>query len=302
MIKCTGLTKNYKTVKALKGISFEITGKGCFGFLGGNGSGKSTTMRILAGLANPTSGKVYMDGKDVSEKSVQIASVVGYLPQHPSFYEYMTGEEWLMFVGGLFNIDVKESKLRTEQFLKKCGIWDARKRRIGGYSGGMKQRLGLAQALMNHPKILLLDEPVSALDPIGRHEVLNIIEDMKKDFTIFMSTHILEDVEKIADHILILDQGELVLQSTMDDIMEKYANEFIIFKTMDSHEGLKDKLEKQGWIKQVDYNNHSYRIHAKDINEAKLKLPGYLYQNGIIITDYKVDSLSLEEIFMKVVG
>ncbi|WP_455662619.1 ABC transporter ATP-binding protein [Pradoshia sp.] len=302
MIQCENVTKSYQGFQALKGISFSIEGPGCFGFIGSNGSGKTTAIRIMAGLAKATSGRMQIEGYDVEKEPKEIARLIGYLPQNPAFYDYMTGEEWMMFSGKLFGLEKNELKTRTERLLKRCGIWEARKRKIGGYSGGMKQRLGLAQALINEPKLLLLDEPVSALDPIGRHQVLELIEELKKDHMIFMSSHILDDVEKTADHILILHKGQLLLSSSKHSLMKEYSGSAITFQLLSPNEGIVQAISNQEWAERVDATDLSYRVVVNDLEKAKRQLPSIIQKQAGIITDYRIEALSLQDIFFKVVN
>ena len=302
MIRCEKLTKSYQGFPALKGISFSIDGPGCYGFIGSNGSGKTTAIRIMAGLAKATSGRIQIEGYDVEREQKNIAKLIGYLPQNPAYYDYMTGEEWMMFSGRLFGLTKTEIKLRTERLLKRCGIWEARKRKIGGYSGGMKQRLGLAQALINEPKLLLLDEPVSALDPIGRQQVLELIEELKRDHMIFMSSHILDDVEKTADHILILHKGELLLSSAKQDLLKEYSGSAITFQLLAPNQTIMQAVTSQTWAERIEASNSSYRVVVNDLEKAKAQLPLIIQEEAGIITDYRIEALSLQDIFFKVVN
>ena len=302
MIRCEKLTKSYQGFPALKGISFSIDGPGCYGFIGSNGSGKTTAIRIMAGLAKATSGRIQIEGYDVEREQKNIAKLIGYLPQNPAYYDYMTGEEWMMFSGRLFGLTKTEIKLRTERLLKRCGIWEARKRKIGGYSGGMKQRLGLAQALINEPKLLLLDEPVSALDPIGRQQVLELIEELKRDHMIFMSSHILDDVEKTADHILILHKGQLLLSSSKQDLLKEYSGSAITFQLLAPNQTIMQAVTSQTWAERIEASNTSYRVVVNDLEKAKAQLPLIIQEEAGIITDYRIEALSLQDIFFKVVN
>ena len=302
MIHCENVTKSYKGFRALKGISFSIEGPGCFGFIGSNGSGKTTAIRIMAGLAKATSGRILIEGYDVEKEPEKVAKLIGYLPQNPSFYDYMTAEEWMMFSGKLFGLPKNDIKIRTERLLKRCGIWEARKRKIGGYSGGMKQRLGLAQALINEPKLLLLDEPVSALDPIGRHQVLELIEELKQDHMIFMSSHILDDVEKTADHILILHKGQLLLSSPKQSLMREYSGTAITFQLLAPNERIVQAVSREEWAERIDGSASSYRVVVNDLEMAKVQLPSIIQKQAGIITDYRIEALSLQDIFFKVVN
>ena len=302
MIRCEKLTKSYQGFPALKGISFSIEGPGCYGFIGSNGSGKTTAIRIMAGLAKATSGRIQIEGYDVERDQKNIAKLIGYLPQNPAYYDYMTGEEWMMLSGRLFGLSKTEIKLRTERLLKRCGIWEARKRKIGGYSGGMKQRLGLAQALINEPKLLLLDEPVSALDPMGRHQVLELIEELKRDHMIFMSSHILDDVEKTADHILILHKGQLLLSSAKQDLLKEYAGSAIKFQLLAPNQTIVEAVTSQTWAERIEASNTSYRVVVNDLEKAKAQLPLIIQEEAGVITDYRIEALSLQDIFFKVVN
>jgi ABC-2 type transport system ATP-binding protein len=301
MISCKNLVKEFKSVQALKDVNINIEGNGCFGFLGGNGAGKTTTIRILTGLAKPTNGEVKVLGYDIVNDKEKILKSISYLPQHPAFYDYMTGEEWMHFVGELYGFDKSVIKDRTEELLKKCGIWDARNRQIGGYSGGMKQRLGIAQSLVNKPKLLFLDEPVSALDPIGRHEVLTLILELKKEMAIFMSSHILEDVEKIADQIIIIDKGEVILSSTIDELKASYTQPIISFEILSPIGNLSNILQAQDWIVSIQEVSNHYKVTVKNIDIAKIHLPKMLHNAGAIITKYEIESSSLEDIFLRLV-
>ncbi|KMY48960.1 ABC transporter ATP-binding protein [Peribacillus loiseleuriae] len=299
MIHCENVTKTYNSFQALNGISFTIEGNGCFGFLGRNGAGKTTAIRMLVGLSEPTSGIVKVNGLDVKKEKEKLAETMGYLPQHPAFYEYMTGKEWMQWVGRLFRLNKKTIEERTESLLRDCGIWEARDRKISGYSGGMKQRLGLAQALMNRPKLLILDEPVSALDPVGRHEVLKMIMKLKDNMMIFMSSHILEDVEKIADHIIMMDKGELVLLSSMQELKSTYTIPVIRFSISEEKQSLTKVLAEQEWVKNIHVNIADYTLTVNDLVIANAKLPKLISQSGAMLVTYQVDIPSLEDIFLR---
>jgi len=208
-------------VHALDGLSLSIPEGTVFGFLGPNGAGKTTTIRLLAGLSKPTGGRAWVTGVEVKRGAV--ASHIGYLPEEPAFYNWMTPLEFLDYVGRLFGLPAAERKARSRELLAQTGLEKSASRRIGGFSRGMRQRLGLAQAMFNHPEVLILDEPVSALDPLGRKEVLEMIASLHGTCTVFMSTHILADVERICDSVGIIDQGRLLLEATRAELLRKYT-------------------------------------------------------------------------------
>lgn len=210
--------KKMARVDALKNLNLTIEDGEVFGFLGPNGAGKSTTIKTLMGLIRPTSGSARIAGHDVS--SVAARKCVGYLPENPAFYDYLTAEEYLGFVGGAFNMQSALLERRCEETLKLLELWDARKRPMRGYSKGMVQRVGLAQVLIHDPEIFILDEPMSGLDPMGRALVKQIILDLKKKGKcVFFSTHITDDVEKVCDRVGVILKGELKSVERVDTII-----------------------------------------------------------------------------------
>ncbi len=209
-IRCEELTKFYGDVKALDHLNLEVPIGSTFGFLGRNGAGKTTTMRLLTGLAKPTDGTAWIDGIETTNGNPAAGYKYGYLPQQPVFYGWMRAREYLDYVGRLFKMPEQKRKQRIAEVLEQVGLSSAAKRRISGFSGGMKQRLGIAQAILHEPKVLLLDEPTSALDPAGRYEVLDWIRSLNGGVTVFLSSHILGDIERICDQVAILHQGKLV--------------------------------------------------------------------------------------------
>ena len=211
-IRIAGLHKSFGQVRALDGLSLTVEPGSVFGFLGPNGAGKTTAMRILTGLAHADAGQAWIDGLEVTAGRRRVGSRIGYLPQDPSFYPWMTAREFIDHVGRVFGLPAGERVARTEELLRLVGLADAAGRRVGGYSGGMGQRLGIAQALVNRPPVLLLDEPVSGLDPAGRKDLLELIEHLRGQCTVFMSTHILADVERVCDTVGIINRGRMAAE------------------------------------------------------------------------------------------
>src|SRR5215208_6848542 len=207
-ISMTGLTKHYGQVEALTDLTLDIPAGTVFGFLGPNGAGKTTAMKIVAGLARPTAGSATVNGVPVSPAGAHRREL-GYLAQDPRFYGWMTGRETLRYVARFHRVSTSREEW-IDELLRRVGIADAGNRRTSTYSGGMRQRLGIAQALVGRPAVILLDEPVSALDPIGRKNVLELMQELKGETTVFYSTHILDDVQRVSDYVAILDHGRLV--------------------------------------------------------------------------------------------
>lgn len=302
IVNCEGLSKVYKDKVALKDITFSIEGTGCVGFLGANGAGKTTTLRILSGLAKPTSGKVEVLGYDVNSNSKNIRNIIGYCPQTPAFYDYMTAIEWMYWVGGMFDLDKQTIKKRSEELLKMCGIWEAKDRKIGRFSGGMKQRLAIAQALINEPKLLILDEPVSALDPMGRYDVLKLIENLKDKMTIFISTHIIDDIAKVADRVVIVHNGSIVISDTMEGLLEKYAKNILEIAISNTEKDVKKILLSKPHIANVELDGSKYKVTTYKKEEASKEIIKMILEEGLTLTSYEESNISLEDIFLKVVG
>ncbi|MCU0494130.1 MAG: ABC transporter ATP-binding protein [Chloroflexaceae bacterium] len=240
------LSKRYGSVQSLSDVSFEVPQGSIFGFLGPNGAGKTTTMRILAGLNHASSGSASINGVPVTPEG-QHRMHLGYLAQEPKFYSWMSGREVLHYVTSLYG---KVDKGRVEQLLKRVGIAHAADRPTGGYSGGMRQRLGIAQALIGNPTVIMLDEPVSALDPTGRAEVLDLMRDLKGETTVFYSTHILGDVERVSDHVAILHQGRLVAAATTAELLGRFTRDTLLVR-LQGADNMQIELQTIGGVRSV---------------------------------------------------
>lgn len=305
-IRCEGLTKHYGAIAAVDGLNLVIEEGSIFGFLGPNGAGKTTTVRLLTGLSRPSRGKAWVMGEEVTPTSVSLRSRVGYLPEEPAFYNWMNGREFLIYVGELFHLPSRENKKRCDELLEFAGLSEAASRRIGGYSRGMRQRLGLAQALMNRPKVLFLDEPCSALDPIGRREVLDTILRLKEEATVFMSTHILADVERICDVVGIIDKGRLVIEERTEELRDRFAQPIFELHLEGEAHSITRLLQSLPWVAKVEEehrdNEAVLHIRVSDVITAKRELPKIVAESGLILLHYELTSPSLEEVFIELVG
>jgi ABC-2 type transport system ATP-binding protein len=222
-ISTVGLTKHYKGVQALTDLTLDVPAGSIFGFLGPNGAGKTTALRVLAGLARPTSGSASVNGVAVAPGGDHRREL-GYLAQDPRFYGWMTGRETLRYVARFHGADARRETW-IDGLLERVGIADAGDRRTSTYSGGMRQRLGIAQALVGRPAVILLDEPVSALDPVGRKDVLDLMRELKGETTVFYSTHILDDVQRVSDHVAILDGGHLIKAAPTQALLGSFTKD-----------------------------------------------------------------------------
>jgi ABC-2 type transport system ATP-binding protein len=299
------LTKKYGDVLALDGLNLSVEKGVVFGFLGPNGAGKTTTLRIVAGVSNPTSGRAWIDGVLVGPRS-KARELVGYLPEEPAFYPWMRAREFLVsLVGGLYGMSPREAGLRGDEMLELVGLEDAADRRIGGFSRGMRQRLGLAQALMNRPEVLLLDEPVSALDPAGRRDILGLIEKLGEESTVLMSTHILNDVERVCDRIGIIDHGRLIALDKTEELLHRYAAPIfeVVFEAAPSHV-LKwsEALRGLSCVRGVETVETEARITLDGSNSSTLELQKRVFSSDMTVLSYKRAQPQLEDVFLRLVG
>ncbi len=228
ILKIDNLHKTFGSKEVLRGLEMEVPEHSIFGFVGQNGSGKTTTMKTILGLLKPTSGSITVCGEKVVYGDTRTNRHIGYLPDVPEFYGYMTPMEYLKLCGEITGLTKQQIQSKSEELLTLVGL-AGEKRKISGFSRGMKQRLGIAQALLNEPKLLICDEPTSALDPMGRKEILDILLAIKGKNTVVFSTHVLSDVERICDHVAILHNGKLALYGTLEQLKERHKhNGFII--------------------------------------------------------------------------
>ncbi|MHB1384193.1 MAG: ABC transporter ATP-binding protein [Bellilinea sp.] len=301
-IRIEALTKAFGKIRALDGLSLEVEAGTVFGFLGPNGAGKTTTLRILTGLAHADGGNAWVDGLEVG-KSAEIPARIGYLPEEPAFYPWMTGVETLELMGKIHRIDKTERRRRVDEMLELAGLAEAGKRRVGGYSRGMRQRLGLAQALIHRPPILLLDEPASALDPAGRKDVLSLIEGLRGKCTVFMSTHILADVERICDTVAIIDHGRLITHARREDLVARYALSMLALETddLDRLPQLAAEVRQLDWVRAVELDGRRLTVTVKDLSTAQRELLSRAVTSGLVVTHYEQVKPSLEDVFLRIV-
>lgn len=303
MITINELYKNYGRHEVLKGINVEVAAGEIYGFIGHNGAGKSTTMSILVGLMDFQRGQCFVNGKQVVKGHAALFREVGYLPEEPKFYPYMSAKEYLDFLGNMGGMSLAACKKRTAELLELVHLESASKRAIGGYSRGMRQRLGMATALYHDPKTLLLDEPSSALDPEGRKDVVDIIGALKNQGkTIFLSTHILGDVEKVCDRIGILHGGKIVVEGNLDMILTAstepvYEVDWESGPTAEMINGIK----QAGFIKAVALEGETLVITVGDPSRDGEKLLSLLAPLSTGIRRIQMRRATLEAIYLKVV-
>ncbi|WP_099207749.1 ABC transporter ATP-binding protein [Urinicoccus timonensis] len=298
-LKIDNLHKSFGKNTIINGLSMSIPENTIFGFLGKNGAGKTTTMKMILGFLKIDEGSIEVFGEKVSFGQSKTNRFIGYLPDVPEFYGYMTAKEYLNLCGSITGLSKNEIKNKSEELLELVGLRDVNKR-ISGYSRGMKQRLGIAQALLNSPKLLICDEPTSALDPLGRKEILDIILKIKDSTTVIFSTHILSDVEAICDHVVVLDKGKNVLEGSIDELKNiKRKNTIKIrFK---SNEELKAFKSLDKFLNLVTNEKGDTLYLTDEDNQLKdLDILYELYKLNIFPLEIKIEEPTLENIFLEV--
>jgi ABC-2 type transport system ATP-binding protein len=300
-VELASLRKVFAGTVALDGLSLSVPEGSVFGFLGPNGAGKTTTLRILAGLARPSGGSARVLGCDAAGGTAELRSLVGYLPDVPAFYKWMTGAEYLRFAGSLFSLSGAALQRRVDELLELSGLADV-DTKIGGYSRGMKQRLGVAQALVNAPRLLLLDEPTSALDPIGRREILEMISALRGRTTVFFSTHILADVERVCDTVAIIDQGRVAALAGIDELRQRRGGLHRLSIEVDDREALARALRDAPWVRGVEPGESGpLLVSVDDLDVAQREIPAAVARLGLALRRLDDDELSLEDVFVSLI-
>jgi ABC-2 type transport system ATP-binding protein len=300
MINIENLVKKYGNVSALDGLSLQVRPGVVYGFLGPNGAGKTTTMRILSGLAWADGGKATILGREVGGMQGDVRALIGVLPEEPAFYAWMSPKEYLRdFIAPMYGLEAPTAARRTDELLSVVGLTEAANRRIGGFSKGMRQRLGLAQALVHTPRVLLLDEPVSALDPAGRKDILDLIDGLRGKTTILLSTHILADVERVCDVIGIINKGRLVIQAKRAALLEKYAQPLFEIEVEEGLSAWLERIKNLPIVTGASIDNLSARVLVKDVRAGERSLLASLAESGLFVRRFEMVHPSLEDVFLQ---
>ncbi len=303
-IEVQGVKKFFANHQALKGIDFNVPRGSIYGFLGPNGAGKTTAIKIILGLISATEGKAVVLSEEVRfGEKVNYLHKIGYLPQDPVFPEGLTGKEALEMVGGLYKMDPLKSSEKIGSLLSEFQLTDAAKRKVDAYSRGMKQRLGIAAVLLPEPDLLILDEPVSALDPEGRRKVLDLISDLKGKATVFFSSHILADVERVCDHVTIIDDGVKLMETGTKELLDQYAMEqYIVRVGAEQKEKTQDLLRGKEWIRELEEIDGDLLVTSQpgELGKLAANILPLLVNNGVVVTEFMHHRVDLEEVFFRV--
>ena len=307
IVRTENLTKTYDDVDVVGHLDLAVPRHSIFGFLGPNGAGKTTTMKMLLGLIRPSAGSGTIFGLDIERESPTIRSRVGYLPQDPRFYEHMTARETLRFAAGFFFSGPKDRiEDRVAEMLDLVGLRDKGDRPVKTFSGGEMQRLGIAQAQIHGPELLILDEPAAALDPLGRRDVLSILEKLRATSTVFYSTHILDDVQRVSDTVCILNHGKIVAQGPIGTILEGGAASSYSVEVQGDAERARSALLAQAWVDDVavdgDGDGARLTIAVSDTDTAEAQIQRVLLSDdALVVREFRRNRASLEDVFVDLV-
>lgn len=299
-LEIRALKKSFGAHEVLKNVDLSVPAHSVYGFIGQNGAGKTTTMRIVLGLLEKDAGEVYVCKEAVSYGETRTNRHVGYLPDVPEFYGYMTSEEYLSLCGRISGMRQEAIKRRSSELLSIVGLKESRKKRIAGYSRGMKQRLGIAQALLNEPKLLICDEPTSALDPVGRKEILDILNRVKETTTVIFSTHILADVERICDSVAILHNGSIIQSGNLEELKALHMTDSLLIE-LRHQKDMEHLLKELEGMAAEQSSDRSVIVRANKIYEAQYRILTYLAKSRTEVEKLEIREPSLENLFMEAV-
>ena len=293
MLQITGLCKKFGDKNVLNGIDLAVPEHSIYGFVGKNGAGKTTTMKAILGLLKPDAGEIAVNGERVVYGETITNKYIGYLPDVPEFYSFMTAYEYLIFCGEISGIEKNELKARCNELLELVGL-KSEKHRIKGFSRGMKQRLGIAQALLSRPKLLICDEPTSALDPVGRKEILDILLAVREETTVLFSTHILSDVERVCTDVAFLNNGVIEIQGKLSDIKTKYRRDEYL---LENEKDLNRVMQTFSQMKKIG----NTQLEFMNDDQLLYNVLTFIANNKIQILKLERIEPTLESLFMEVI-
>ena len=295
-IKAQDITKVYGKEKALDGVSFSIETGEIVGFLGPNGAGKTTMMKIITGFIPQTSGEVTVNGLSVITNPLEVKKQIGYLPENNPLYDELYVREYLKYVAGLYKTVNKRE--RMEEIIEMTGLHDEQKKKIGQLSKGYKQRVGLAQALIHDPEVLILDEPTSGLDPNQIVEIRNLISRVGKQKTVLLSTHIMQEVEAICDRVLIIKEGRIVADETKGNMLKYIDEEYQTVLVEFDKDVSKEKIEKvELVVRAVPVNKNQWLVQGQQEHDVRSKIFNFAVKNKLTVLVMQKQEKSLEEVF-----
>ncbi|WP_260447246.1 ABC transporter ATP-binding protein [Listeria newyorkensis] len=299
ILEVTNLSKRFDAYQAVKNVGFQLVAGECVALLGPNGAGKTTILKMIVDMINPDSGTIQICGGEHAKMKQQI----GFLPQYPNFYGWMTATDALQFMGKLSGMDKAALAARIPEVLAQVGLDATPKQKIATFSGGMRQRLGIAQAILHRPALLIMDEPVSALDPIGRREIIQLIQSLKGETTLLFSTHILADVEEVCERVCIIREGEIVADDRIVSLVQANAAPVFVLRGEVDVPEFERLIEAEAAISRVEWKQGAlYLYYQKDADAAREAILRVLMATGMAWTSVSQDEETLEDVFLRMVS
>jgi ABC-2 type transport system ATP-binding protein len=295
------LSRRFGRLLAVDRLDLRVPAGVIYGLLGPNGAGKTTTLKMLTGLIHPTEGEALVAGQALGpgRSGLELRRRLGYLAEEPAFYGWMRAGEFLVFTGEVFGLGKPEARRRAEELLELVGLADRAKDRIRGFSRGMRQRLGIAQALVGHPEVLFLDEPASALDPLGRKEVLDLTASLAGEATIVMSSHILADVQRVCEWVGIMQRGRLLVEAPLEELLRSYAQPALDLEVTQPTPALAGAVRAAPWLQVLEERPGGWRLHVRDIRTAQREVPAILAAQEAELVEFGLATPSLEDVFVR---
>ncbi|MEL9999348.1 MAG: ABC transporter ATP-binding protein [Thermoplasmata archaeon] len=301
VIRTENLKKSYKKgVYAVNGLNLEVKEKKITGFLGPNGAGKSTTIKMLLGLLEPTEGKIEIFGKEMKTDSPRIRKYIGFMPELPKFPKYLTGMELLEIYGEMAQMEKNDVKKQARELLEEVGLENSKDKKIGGYSKGMQQKLGIAVAFLGNPPLVIMDEPTEGLDPVGMIEVKKFIKQKSKNGTsIFLSSHLLKEVEEICDEVIVINKGKMVSSGSVEKVISEAYNKKIIEIEVDKIGNIQESLKKFPFVNGVKNEGNKLYVELNTDEDVRAVISKNIYENGSLIVGMRYISETLENAFIE---
>ena len=302
VLSIRNLSKSFGQQQIIKDLNMSVPEGSVFGFIGQNGAGKTTTMKMVLGLLQPDQGEILVCNEPVRFGQTKTNQYIGYLPDVPEFYNYMTAMQYLTLCGEIVGLPKESISQKGKKLLSLVGL-DGVEKRVGGYSRGMKQRLGIAQALLADPKLLICDEPTSALDPVGRKEILDILYKIRGATTVLFSTHILSDVERICDHVALLNDGNIAVGGTLSEIKALHSHDSLLieFSTEADLQYFKECMTGQSLLNGSEEKGREIVIHSRNMKKAQHTIFSTLAEADIAPVKVELMEPSLESLILEVI-
>jgi ABC-2 type transport system ATP-binding protein len=305
VVRTRGLAKRFGSVEAVRSVDLDVPHRSIFGFLGPNGAGKTTTLRMLVGLLAPSSGTGTVLGREIGKDALELRRHIGYLPQQPRFYPDLSARQTLRYAGRFFYRPGAGLERRIEELLEMSGLGGRADRPVGAFSGGERQRLGIAQAQLHRPELLILDEPAAGLDPLGRRDVLSLLTELRAETTVLYSTHILDDVQRVSDTVAIINQGRMVAHAPIEQLLAGSEGSVFLIETRGATDSVRATVESLPWVEKVEIvkgeSGDRWMVVADEERAEHDLLRTMLAHPEVVVTGFGRQRFELEDVFVRIV-